>query len=272
VGESPPGFTMNSIYFNHIPRTGGTTLSRMLQNSGINKCGLNIFSPQTSNYLGKEFNESNICQSNLVMGHYGIAPSIFNSDIDTVTFLRNPVDQVVSMFAKLNNESKDLDKKAKVFEVFRSSKYKEDPISLFREWLYDERSTEYTNNGQIYNLINTRYPYMYDPVTKEKIDKETEIVVTEENAKEKMQSLLFVGKTENLYDGYSKIIDIINERFGTSLSKLQRAGVYNGINQTKDVVKTLTESEISYILDKNSIDRYYWESVNIDPTNPKNFM
>ena len=251
---------MNSIYFNHIPRTGGTTLSRMLQNSGINKCGLNVFTPETSFLNNKEFNQLSISQSDLVMGHYGIAPLILNSDIETITFLRNPVNQVVSMFSKLNYESQDLNNSAKIFEVFRLSKFKNDPINLFREWLYDQRSAEYTNNGQIYNLINTRYPYLYDPETKETVDGETQISVTKENAKEAVESLLFLGNTENIYDGYTRIIDIINSRFGTDLKKLHRAGIYNSINESKGILETLTKSEMGYILEKNSIDHHYWET------------
>ena len=250
---------MKSIYFNHIPRTGGTTLSRMLHNSGINKCGLNVFTPETSIKNNRKFSEVDIIESNLVMGHYGIAPSIFDPEIDIITFLRNPVSQVVSMFSKLNYESQTSDINATIFDVFRLSKFKNDPTKLFREWLYDQRSIEYTNNGQIYNLINTRYPYLYDPITKLEMDNETQVFVTKENAKEKIDSLLFLGNTENLYDGYSKIIDIINTRFNTSLIKLQKAGVYNGINETKDILKSLSKSETLYILEKNSIDLYYWE-------------
>jgi hypothetical protein len=250
---------MKSIYFNHIPRTGGTTLSRMLHNSGINRCGLSIFTPETSFNQNKEFNKTNICKSNLVMGHYGIAPSIFNPDIETVTFLRNPIEQVVSMFAKLNYESQTSDQNATIFEVFRFSKFKNDPANLFREWLYDERSKEYTNNGQIYNLVNTRYPYLYDVETGMDADQETQTIVTNENAKEKIESLLFLGTTENIYRGYVQIVDIINNGFGVSLNKLQRSGVYNGINETKDILKTLSKAEKDYILDKNSIDNYYWE-------------
>jgi hypothetical protein len=193
------------------------------------------------------------------MGHYGIAPSIFNPEIDTITFLRNPVNQVVSMFAKLNYESQTSNINARIFEVFRLSKFKNDPLNLFREWLYDQRSSEYTHNGQIYNLINTRYPYLYDPAGKVPMDRETHVVVTDINAKAKMDSLLFLGNTENLYDGYIRIVDIVNNRFNVSLTKLQRAGVYNSINETKDVLDSLSKSEIDYILDKNSIDLHYWE-------------
>ena len=250
---------MRSIYFNHIPRTGGTTLSRMLHNSGISKCGLNVFTPEVSIKNNKDFNESDIIESNLIMGHYGIAPSIFNPEIDTITFLRNPVNQVVSMFTKLNYESQNSDVNARIFEVFRLSKFKNDPLNLFREWLYDQRSSEYTHNGQIYNLINTRYPYLYDPISKGVMDRETHVVVTDANAKEKMDSLLFLGNTESLYDGYIRIVDVINKRFNVSLTKLQRAGVYNSISETKDVLGSLSKSEIAYILDKNSIDNHYWE-------------
>lgn len=256
MGESPPGFTMQSLYFNHIPRTGGTTLSRMLHNSGINKCGLNVF---TSNNFNKDSIEIEMSQSHLIMGHYGIAPSIFNPNIDTITLLRNPVNQVVSMFSKLNYESKVSNVNAKIFEVFRLSKFKDDPINLFREWLYDDRSKEYTNNGQIYNLLNTRYPYLYDPTTKNNADKETQILVTNKNAKEAVESLLFLGSTENLYYGYLKIVDIIDSRFGTKLTKLQKSGIYNGISDTKEILATLSKSEKQYILESNSIDNQYWE-------------
>lgn len=259
MGESPPGFIMKSIYFNHIPRTGGTTLSRMLHNSGINKCGLNIFNSETSFYQNKNFNEENVLASDIVMGHYGMAPEMFNSDIDTITFLRNPVDQVVSMFCKLNHESQNLNNEAAIFDVFRLSKFKDDSVELFREWLFDKRSNEYTHNGQIYNLINTRYPYLYDPVTKKVTGTETRVLVTPENAKEKIDSLLFLGSTENIYEGYIKVIDTINNRFKTDLKKLQKAGIYNGASETKTILMTLSKVEIDYILSKSPIDNHYWQ-------------
>lgn len=263
MGESPPGFTirfiMRSIYFNHIPRTGGTTIARMLQNSGLNKFGLKIFHPQTSVAENKEFNKDNISNSDLVMGHYGIAPSIFNLDIETITLLRNPVNQVVSMFSKLKHESQASDSKARVFEIFRSTEFKNDPASLFREWLYDERAAEYTNNGQIHNLINTRHPYLYDPKTGENVDEETQNLVTNESAKEKIDSLLFLGTTENIYEDYTQILDILNSRFNISLNRLHKSGIYNGLSETGQVLKTLSSSEIDYILEKNSIDNHYWE-------------
>ena len=40
---------------------------------------------------------------------------------------------------------------------------------------------------------------------------------------------------------------------------MNKAGIYNGISETKKVLDTLSKSEIDYILEKNSIDNYYWE-------------
>lgn len=250
---------MSSIYFNHIPRTGGTTLSRMFYNSGISTSGLNILNPEVSFFQKKPFNKETVCSSDLIMGHYGTAPLIFNNKIDTITFLRNPVNQVVSMFCKLKYESNRSNTNPPVFDIFRFSEFKNDPATLFREWLYDKRAQDYTNNGQIFNLINTSYPYNYDPITKEKVDKGTQITVTNENAKDVIDSLLFLGNTENLYDGYTSIIDIINKRFGTDLAKVKEAIICNDIDESKHVLSTLNKTEISYILEKNSIDNYYWE-------------
>ena len=100
---------------------------------------------------------------------------------------------------------------------------------------------------------------MYDPETKEAVGKETQVIVTKENAKEAIGSLLFLGNTENIYVGYTKIIDIINVRFHKDLKKLHRAGIYNSINDSKGILETLTKSETDYILEKSSIDYYYWE-------------
>ena len=258
MGESPPGFPMKSIYFNHIPRTGGTAVSIMLYSSGIGLYGLKVFTQEIASYQKKEFNHTNLSKSDLIMGHYGIAPSIMNPDLDTITFLRNPVEQVVSMFSKLYKESQSQEINSIDFNLIRLSKFKDDPINLFREWLYDEKSKAYTNNGQISNLINTRYPYLYDIDTKEVVAKQTDITVTESNAKEKMESLLFVGVTENLHEGYIKIVDIINDRFNINLLKSNKIGRDNSISTTDDILGTLNKEEIDYILAKNSIDNYYW--------------
>jgi len=211
-----------------------------------------------SAYQKKEFNHTNLSNSDIIMGHYGIAPSIINPSIDTITFLRNPVDQIVSMFSKLYKESQSQEANSIDFNLIRLSKFKDDPVNLFREWLYDEKSKRYTNNGQISNLINTRYPYLYDIDTKEVSDMETDIEVTESNAKEKIESLLFIGATENLYEGYIKVIDIINDRFNINLLKSNKIGKHNSIGTTNDILSTLNKEEIDYILAKNSIDNYYW--------------
>lgn len=253
---------MKSIYINHIPRTGGTTLSRMLYSSGIGNTKLNVFTPQISAYQKKEFNKENILNSDLIMGHYGIAPNILSSNIDTIAFLRNPINQISSMFSKLYKESQDLNNTSIDLDLLRSSKFKNDPINLFNEWLHDESSKNYTNNGQIHNLINTRHPYLYDIDTGQKINAETQNDVNEINAKNKINSLLFLGSTENIYDGYEKIIDIINNRFNTNLSKYHKKRIDNSIDITDTIILNMTKKNIDYILEKNSIDLNYWQIAN----------
>lgn len=250
---------MSAIYINHIPRTGGTTLSRMLYSSGIGNLDLNVFTPQISAYQKKEFNEENILNSNLIMGHYGIAPNIFNPNIKTIAFLRNPVNQVVSMFSKLYLESQNLSNKSIDFDILRSSIYKDNENELFREWLYSNKSNMYTNNGQIYNLINTKYPYTYDPKTKNKMQYETTNIVDYENAKNAIESLEFLGTTENIYDGYGIIIDIINKEFNVNLFKKYRKGRDNSIKYTENILNSLNKNEIDYIISLNPIDYMYWE-------------
>ena len=251
---------MNSIYINHIPRTGGTTLSRMLYSSGIGNLNLNVFTPQISAYQKKEFNEQNIINSNLIMGHYGIAPNIFNPNIKTIAFLRDPVNQVVSMFSKLYLESQNPLNQSIDFDIMRSSINKNNEVELFIEWLFDDRSNMYTNNGQIYNLINTKYPYTYDQVTKNKTSNETTNIVNDKNAAEAISSLIFLGTTENIYKGYEKIIDLINEEFNVKLFKKYRKGTDNSIPYTQNILKSLGKSEIDYIKSSSSIDYMHWEN------------
>ncbi len=86
--------TNNSLYFLHIPKAAGTSVISWLKRvSGMRTCPEGLW----SFLLQKDISE--IREYELYCGHfYGYLDEYLNKRLDTVTFLRNPVDRAYSHF------------------------------------------------------------------------------------------------------------------------------------------------------------------------------
>lgn len=84
----------HSLYFQHIPKTAGTSVISWLRTaSGLSACPEGLWSL----LLQKDISE--VQKYDLYCGHfYGYLDEYLNKRLDTVTFLRNPVDRAFSHF------------------------------------------------------------------------------------------------------------------------------------------------------------------------------
>ena len=102
------------FFFMHIPKTGGTTLRKMLTNHFPD----GSYYPSQSDLInnkGKYFNQQELVQKksillskSLIMGHYSVdLIDSLNPNVKTISFFRNPFDRVMSHVKHiLNNEEK----------------------------------------------------------------------------------------------------------------------------------------------------------------------
>jgi hypothetical protein len=91
----------NSLYFLHIPKTAGTSVISWLRTvSGMRTCPEGLWSL----LLQKDLSE--IREYDLYCGHfYGYLDEYLNKRLDTMTFLRNPVDRALSHFRHILRDS-----------------------------------------------------------------------------------------------------------------------------------------------------------------------
>jgi hypothetical protein len=109
------------IYFCHIPRTSGTSISNAVylafhkELSIHRKPDMEKFDP----FINKELNEADYvflmkeCYSNIdfFYGHHFSSPHIepYNESLETFSIVRNPLERLISVFYYMNNNTSDLD-------------------------------------------------------------------------------------------------------------------------------------------------------------------
>jgi hypothetical protein len=128
----------DKIYFNHIPKTGGTFLSETIENSSK----LKVYFVDDSS----EINLKRLSYCDLLTGHLGIDPNVIIKNIKTFTLIRHPVDRLISHYSNF-------------VEEHRNSKKK---LYDFNNWLFDDDKDFFIKtNFQSKCLTNPReFPYL----------------------------------------------------------------------------------------------------------------
>jgi hypothetical protein len=250
-----------SFYHFHIPKTGGSYIENNLILSGIENIGIKKYSIDYR-YLFDKPNPDMVLNSDFIHGHFGIEPLLINPDIKSFTTLRNPVTRVVSHFAML------------YFPIRQK-----DSLRVFDEWLFDD-SKNYTlkNNLQARFLTNKS---LDDIKMDGREIKESEDPLemkffwgtgfgidikepTYNDAKNTLDSMVLVGKMEEMDIFMGNLYKLINDRFNINLiySKHPNKGDKKQTSQlSKYIQNNITDNQIQKILILNDIDIRLWNSI-----------
>lgn len=250
-----------SFYHFHIPKTGGSYIENNLILSGIENTNIKKYSIDYR-YLFDKPNLDMVLNSDFIHGHFGIEPLLINPDIKSFTTLRNPVSRVISHFAML------------YFPIRQK-----DSLRVFDEWLLDD-----SKNYILKNNLQARF------LTNKSLDdikmdgreiKESEDPLemkffwgtgfgidtkepTYDNAKNILDSMVLVGKMEEMDVFMDNLYKLINDKFNTNLiySKHPNKGDKKQTSQlSKYIQDNITDSQIQKILNLNDIDIRLWNSI-----------
>lgn len=100
---------MPKVVFLHIPKTAGTTLKTIIERNYGNAEIANLYDQE----VAKEEIEEHLNNQNtqLICGHFDFQPNFVNPDLYTFTFLRPPIDRVISNYLHIKNSDSALHKK-----------------------------------------------------------------------------------------------------------------------------------------------------------------
>jgi hypothetical protein len=100
---------MLKVVFLHIPKTAGTTLKTIMQrNYGAGEIA-NLYSQEVEKAeIEQQLNNPN---THLISGHFDFQPGFINPDLYTFTFLRSPIDRVISNYLHIKYSDTAIHKK-----------------------------------------------------------------------------------------------------------------------------------------------------------------
>jgi hypothetical protein len=213
-------------------------------------------------YLFDKPNPDMVLNSDFIHGHFGIEPLLINPDIRSFTTLRNPVTRVISHFAML------------YFPIRQK-----DSLRVFDEWLFDDsKNYALKNNLQARFLTNVSLDNIKmngkdikeseDPLemkffwgTGFGIDtKEPKYI----DAKNMLDSMILVGKMEDMDTFMNNLYKLLNDEFNTNLiySKHPNKGSKKQTSQLSTYIKdNITKDQTKKILSMNNIDIELWSSI-----------
>jgi len=249
------------LYFNHIPRTGGTKVMDLLTKGGI-QTQLKCYDRGTF----PTFKEAQA--ADFLFGHYGDLTNLGLPDLKTATVIRNPIEQVVSVFANIYNlalttktDFTKLTTKDNFYTTLRTHADKDDPIKMFEHWLNLEYFLNVKSNAQSYALTSE--------INQPSINPKTESIIwnapkekkefTKEDVIKKASELALVGTTENLANFLDNLFTLIYETFNIRLHNFDVKEVVNGNTLTSILLKNLNKDQKNKLEGLNTIDFALWE-------------
>ena len=256
-------YVMSQIYFNHIPRTGGTYINFCLHEAGIkniqnNNEPIKILQPGR---IGKEsgITPDDIMNSNFIIGHFATLPNLIIPNLKTVSILRDPVKRVVSEFSMFYYLQTELNKKHDdlFFQKFENNK-----IEMFKYW-YREKNNQ---NIQSNNLLNPIFYGVY-------VNDGTSLGICEESLwnkphtkdvnfndiKNAINNLSVVGVNEKINNFINDFFTLINKEFNANIVNPEIQDIFNSTKISKEIYDSLDKDIINDIININNIDFQAWE-------------
>ena len=242
------------VYFNHIPKTGGTFLIHNILKS-LKDINFN-FSLYTMGDRGISIKED-IVGSDLIMGHLGIEPNLYLHELETFTIIRNPIDRVISNYLMVYDD------------------IKQSSISHFNTWIFNDDVGYLTKNNLQSRFLTTErrkdleetffvnsYANNYSQMMKgHRLVQENGFGINNypvkyEIAKAYLNKCSFVLQTESLQNEINKVFDLIDSKWNI---KTKRPSTNKKKQKSSDFKKLLNKKQINKIISLNDVDMKIWE-------------
>jgi hypothetical protein len=211
---------MECFYFYDCPRTGGTSVKRWSKSQNNLK---------RLHYGVKPWHHVPFKRPDII--DQDLRPRVYTGNISTLTFLRNPLEHTISLYAKIRNHKHAY-----------ASKFQK--IS-FQEWINGDFAKDVETAPEPWGFSMVRF---YDPETGNL-----------EKAIYNIESINFVGFTERLNQDmnlFLESIGLLQNYCGNKLNPSQRNFEIDG---TKDIIKEARAQDyqlVNYFRKKRGLQLY----------------
>lgn len=259
---------MKSLYFMHIPATGG----EFVRDSMVSAAAANNLSFYTSNQAP---HPSTLESQIIISGHFGSYPTDNIPGIDTAVLIRNPIDRCISHFNDIHDVML-----AERQEYISISNY----FDRLKFYLFEDPNFTNQSNMQSRFICNSADPTIFDEtkyngvIYKINHDERNKPggfswFIPNDNttlsfAKERVDSFYAAGTLDNL-DSFMQKINIwfndnynINISYDTNLIVNESVVMFNDIAyRTSELKSMLSSDEIDKVVQNNSIDYELYQYV-----------
>jgi Sulfotransferase family len=241
---------MSKYYFNHIPKTGGNTVKKQLNNLGLDSKETKLKQIKSKFYL--------------MGGHFGMGPVIENPNMQSFTMLRNPMNRVISNFATISGlfftKNETLEEQKKFFESW----IMDDKNMLIKSNFQTRNLTKGTKkdlnfykNDKFYKSLNEYQKSIYSPFVGWGIE-DTEIDFND--AEKNFKNMILVGTTEKHITFMKNLVDIFNQTHDLGLNaNLLKEEKVNDNPLSEYFAENISNVVKKRIIELNNWDYYFWE-------------